>query len=167
MEDIKTRRLKRILEHIAVVLSGGDNDRAKFKRLPSPEHDKRAIARIAKLLEDDAELSSDLVRIMHAMGIENHMETEVKYLYLVLSKEFDVGPYTTVHATEAGAEAAIANLGYGGMFVTRKVWDGEISVGMKVRLGGVSTPYDDDFTSPTVRDESADESWGRIVEVLP
>lgn len=31
----------------------------------------------------------------------------------------------------------------------------------------VSTAYDDDYTSPTVRDESHDASWGRIVEVLP
>jgi len=165
MEDIKTRRLKRIIEHIAVILSGDDNDRAKFKRLPSPEHDKRAIARIAKLLKGDAELSSDLVRIMRAMKIteENHMET--KYLYLVLSFEFGLSAFTTVHASEAGAEQLAA--AFGGMFVSRKVWDGDVRVGMKVRLGGVSTAYDDDFTSPTVRDESADASWGRIVEVLP
>ena len=95
------------------------------------------------------------------------METEVKYLYLVLSKESGVGPYTTVHASEDGAKAAIANLGYGGMFVARKVWDGEISVGMKVRVGSVSTPYDEEFRTPTIRDESHDASWGRIVEVLP
>lgn len=91
----------------------------------------------------------------------------MNYLYLVLSNDFGVGPYTTVHAAEAGAEAAIADLGYGGMFVLGTRWDGEVRAGMRVRLGGVSTAYDDDFTSPTVRDESADESWGRIVEVLP
>jgi hypothetical protein len=91
----------------------------------------------------------------------------MNYLYLVLSNNFGVGPYTTVHATEAGAQAAIADLGYGGFFVHGKSWDGEVCAGMHVRLGGVSTAYDDDFTSPTVRDESADESWGRIVEVLP
>lgn len=91
----------------------------------------------------------------------------MNYLYLVLSNEFGLSTFTTVHATEAGAEAQIANLGYGGMFALRVHWDGEVRAGMKVRLGGVSTPYDDDFTSPTVRDESADASWGRIVEVLP
>ena len=93
------------------------------------------------------------------------METKAKYLYLVLSFEFGLIAFTTVHASEAGAEQRAAALG--GAFVSRKVWDGDVSVGMKVRLGGVSTPYDDDFTSPTVRDESADASWGRIVEVLP
>lgn len=91
----------------------------------------------------------------------------MNYLYLVLSNEFGLSTFTTVHATEAGAEAQIANLGYGGMFVLGTRWDGDVSVGMRVRLGGVSTAYDDDFTSPTVREESADESWGRIVEVLP
>lgn len=90
----------------------------------------------------------------------------MNYLYLVLSNDFGVGPYTTVHATEAGAHRARAVLG-GGFFVLSEPRDGDVSVGMRVRLGGVSTPYDDDFTSPTVRDESADESWGRIVEVLP
>lgn len=91
----------------------------------------------------------------------------MNYLYLVLSNDFGVCSSTTVHATEAGAQAAIADLGYGGMFVLGTRWDGEVRAGMRVRLGGVSTAYDDDFTSPTVRDESADASWGRIVEVLP
>lgn len=91
----------------------------------------------------------------------------MNYLYLVLSNDFGVGPYTTVHATEAGAQAAIADLGYGGMFVLGARWDGDVSVGMRVRLGGVSTAYDDDFTSPTVREESAGPNWGRVVEVLP
>ena len=90
----------------------------------------------------------------------------MNYLYLILSNDFGVGPYTTVHATEAGAHRARAVLG-GEFFVLSKPWDGEVRAGMRVRLGGVSTAYDDDFTSPTVRDESADASWGRIVEVLP
>lgn len=90
----------------------------------------------------------------------------MNYLYLVLSNDFGVGPYTTVHATESGAHRARAVLG-GGFFVLSKPWDGEIRAGMHVRLGGVSTPYDDDFTTPTIRDESADESWGPLVEVLP
>ena len=91
----------------------------------------------------------------------------MNYLYLVLSNDFGVGPYTTVHATEAGAHRARAVLGDGGLFVLSYLWDGDVRVGMRVRLGGVSTPYDDDFTTPTIRDESADESWGPLVEVLP
>lgn len=90
---------------------------------------------------------------------------KTKYLYLVLSFEFGLSTLTTVHASEAGAEQRAAALG--GAFVSRKVWDGDVRVGMRVRLGGVSTPYDDDFTTPTIRDESADESWGPLVEVLP
>ena len=93
------------------------------------------------------------------------METKAKFLYVVLSFEFGLSTFTTVHATEAGAEERAAALG--GAFVSRKPWDGDVRVGMKVRLGGVSTPYDDNFTTPTIRDESADESWGRLVEVLP
>jgi hypothetical protein len=93
------------------------------------------------------------------------METKVKYLYLVLSFEFGLSTFTTVHASEAGAEQRAVALG--GAFVSRKPWDGDVRVGMKVRLGGVSTPYDDEFTTPTVRDESHDASWGSLVEVLP
>lgn len=89
----------------------------------------------------------------------------MNYLYLVLSFEFGLSTFTTVHASEAGAEQRAAALG--GAFVSRKPWDGDVRAGMKVRLGGVSTAYDDDFTSPTIRDESAGPNWGRIVEVLP
>ena len=99
------------------------------------------------------------------------METETKYVYLVLSKDFGLCAYTTVHATEAGAQAAIADLGDGGLYVSRQHWysdwHGDVSIGMEVRLGGVSTPYDDDYTSPTVRDASHDASWGKLVNVLP
>lgn len=90
----------------------------------------------------------------------------MNYLYLVLSNDFGVCSSTTVHATESGAHRARAVLG-GGFFVLSGPRDGEVRAGMKVRLGGVSTPYDDDFTSPTVREESAGPSWGRVVEVLP
>lgn len=90
----------------------------------------------------------------------------MNYLYLILSHDFGVCSSTTVHATESGAHRARAVLG-DGFFVLSGLWDGEVRAGMRVRLGGVSTAYDDDFTSPTVRDESHDASWGRIVEVLP
>lgn len=93
----------------------------------------------------------------------------MNYLYLVLSKDFGLCPFTSVHATEAGAQAAIADLGYGGVYVFGEPWrHGDVKVGMKVRVGGVSTAYDEDFITPWLRPLNEHvEMGGRIVEVLP
>lgn len=90
----------------------------------------------------------------------------MNYLYLVLSNDFGLSACTTVHATMQGALDAIAALGYGGLYVQEYRWDGDVTPGMYVRLGGVSTPYDDDYTTAYVRADS-DGARGDLVEVKP
>ena len=67
-KDLRTKRLERIIEHVAVILTGSDNKRAVHKRMPSPVHDKLALKRLAEFFSKSSEVGSDIRQIIAAIA---------------------------------------------------------------------------------------------------
>lgn len=63
-KDLRMRRLERIIEHIAVILTNSDNKRAVHKRRPSPQHDMLALKRLAEFFSESSEVGSDIRQII-------------------------------------------------------------------------------------------------------
>lgn len=88
-------------------------------------------------------------------------------LYLVLSSDYGYCARTTVHATAEGAQAAIDAAGIGGLVVHAHRCAERLQPGDMVRVAGVSTSFDHDYTTAHVYALDNPFVSGDLHEVLP
>lgn len=63
-KDLRMKRLERIIEHVAIILTNSDNARAVHKRRPSPMHDKLALKRLSEFFCESSDIGSDIRQII-------------------------------------------------------------------------------------------------------
>lgn len=61
---MRMKRLERIIEHVAVILTKTDNTRAVHKRRNSPQHDMLALKRLSEFFCESSDVGDDIRKII-------------------------------------------------------------------------------------------------------